>query len=179
MNLPNKLTLLRMLMSPLFVACFYLPVPWWNWAAAFVFVAAFTTDILDGRYARAHNMVTDFGKLMDPMADKVITACALVMMVSFDMLHPVFALIMLVREFVVSGFRLVSAGSGRVIAANWLGKAKTLTQSAAIVLLLLRDPLISWLGFPLDSIVLWISLLFTLWSAWDYIYKNRGVIVTK
>lgn len=173
MNLPNKLTLLRMLMIPFFVLCFYLPISWWNILAAVIFILAYATDAYDGYYARKYNMITDFGKLMDPMADKMLTTSALVMLVFKGMLSPIPALIIILREFVISGCRLVWAGKGNVVAANWIGKAKTVTQFIAIALILLHEPLITALGFPLDVIVLWISVILAIWSMTDYILKNN------
>ncbi len=172
MNLPNKLTLLRMVLIPIFVACFYLKLSWWNILTAILFILAYATDMFDGYYARKHNMVTDFGKLMDPMADKMLTTSALIMLVFKGMLSPIVALIIILREFIISGCRLVWAGKGKVVAANALGKIKTITQFVAIVLILLHDPLIVAIGFPLDTIVLWISVIFAIWSLLDYLYKN-------
>ncbi len=172
MNLPNKLTVLRMALIPLFIACFYFKVSWWNIPTAIIFILAYATDMFDGYYARKHNMVTDFGKLMDPMADKMLTTSALIMLVFKGMLSPIPALVIILREFIISGCRLVWAGKGKVVAANWLGKIKTITQFIAIALILLHDPLIVALGFPLDSIVLWISVVFAIWSLVDYLYKN-------
>lgn len=179
MNLPNKLTLLRFCLVPVFIACFYIPVSWNNYIAAGLFVLAYITDIVDGYIARKKNQVTDFGKLMDPIADKALTASALFMMTAFDYIHPVFPIIIIVREFLVSGFRMVSAGSGVVIAANWIGKLKTLTQCIAIVMILLQDLVIRIFGFRLDLVMLWISIALTIWSAADYIYTNRQVMIKK
>lgn len=173
MNLPNKLTIIRMALIPLFILCFYLPVRWWNIVAAVIFVAAYATDTFDGYYARKYNLVTDFGKLMDPMADKMLTTSALIMLVYKSMLSPIPALIIILREFVISGCRLVWAGKGNVVAANWIGKMKTVTQFIAIALILLHDPLIEAIGFPLDMIVLWISVVLAVWSMLDYIRKNN------
>lgn len=172
MNLPNKLTLLRMALIPFFIASFYIPWKWWNIPAVILFIVAYATDTFDGYYARKHNMVTDFGKLMDPMADKMLTASALIMLLFKDMISPIPVLIIIMREFIISGCRLVWAGKGKVVAANWLGKIKTVTQFIAISLILLREPLISAIGFPLDTIILWISVVFAVWSLTDYLYKN-------
>ncbi|MDR0840915.1 MAG: CDP-diacylglycerol--glycerol-3-phosphate 3-phosphatidyltransferase [Christensenellaceae bacterium] len=172
MNLPNKLTLLRVLMVPLFIGCFYLKVPYWSYIAAGIFVLAYATDVLDGKIARARNLVTDFGKLMDPIADKLLSASALIMLAAVGLLHPVAAIIIVAREFFISGFRLVSAGSGVVIAASSLGKLKTISQFVAITLTLLHDLILRLCGFPLDSVAVWISVLLTVVSAADYIKKN-------
>ena len=176
MNLPNKLTLLRILMVPVFIACFYINVPWKLYLAGGVFLVAYLTDILDGQIARKQKIVTDFGKLMDPIADKLLTASALVMLVGEQMLSPIPTFIIIAREFIISGFRLVSAGNGNVIAASWLGKTKTVTQCVAILLILFDDLLVKLLGFPLGTVVIWVSVFFTIWSGIDYIIKNKGAV---
>lgn len=175
MNLPNKLTTLRMLLIPVFIACFYLPWRANYGIAAVVFVLAYITDILDGQLARKHNIVTDYGKLMDPIADKLLSSAAFIMLVAKGMMSPIAAIIIIGREFLISGFRLVAAGHGNVIAANWLGKVKTVTQCIAISMLLI------WPYFPtgvprLDQIMLWISVFFTIWSGLDYLLKNKSTI---
>ncbi len=176
MNLPNKLTLLRICLVPLYIACFYIDASWAVYVAAIIFVAAFITDIADGYIARTQNLVTNFGKLMDPIADKLLTASALIMLTAKGLLSPIAAIIIIAREFLISGFRLVSAGSGVVIAANWLGKVKTTTQAIAMVLVMLQDLVMKVFGFRLDIWMVWISVFFTVISAWDYIAKNRSCI---
>ncbi len=175
MNLPNKLTLLRMLLVPVFVACFYIPVSYANIVAAGVFVLAYITDILDGQIARKHNLVTSFGKLMDPMADKLLTCSAFVMLASDALVSPIAVIIIIARELFISGFRLVAVENGKVIAASWLGKIKTISQCVAVVAALIW-PYLWWPRFPLDEIIVWISVGFTLWSGIDYVVKNRGSI---
>ncbi len=179
MNLPNRLTILRILLVPVFIACFYIDVTWKLYLAAAVFFLAYMTDILDGQIARKQKIVTDFGKLMDPIADKLLTSSALVMLVAENLLSPIPAFIIIAREFIISGIRLVSAGNGKVIAASWLGKTKTITQCVAIIMIMLDDFIISILGFPLGMIVMWVSVLFTVWSGVDYIIKNKGAISFK
>lgn len=175
MNLPNKLTILRILLVPVFIACFYFSTPYAQLIAAVVFSLAYVTDIMDGRIARKRNIITNFGKLMDPIADKLLTCSAFVMLVSFGLISPIAAIIVIAREFLISGFRLVAAGSGNVIAASWLGKMKTISQCVAIVLVLVW-PALGLMNFRLDLIVLWISVLFTIWSGADYIVKNRASV---
>lgn len=172
MNLPNKLTILRILLVPVFIACFYFST---QLIAAAVFSLAYVTDILDGQIARKRNIITNFGKLMDPIADKLLTCSAFVMLVSFGMLSPIAAIIVISREFLISGFRLIAAGSGNVIAASWLGKTKTISQCAAIVMILVW-PALGLMSFRLDLIVLWLSVLFTIWSGADYIIRNRASV---
>ena len=173
MNLPNKLTITRIALTPVFVACFYLPVSWKNYLAAAIFVIAYATDMLDGHIARTRNIVTDFGKLMDPIADKILSAAAMIMLTAVDMLSPVATLITISREFVISGFRLVYAKKNIVIAAGRLGKLKTLTQFIGITLMLCGNPLFSNWGIPLDLIIICISVVLAVWSCIDYIVKTN------
>lgn len=173
MNLPNKLTLLRILLIPVFIAFFYLPIDHRLAFAAGIFLLAYLTDILDGALARKRNQITNFGKLMDPVADKLLTCSAFIMLVAEGFLSPIAAIIVVGREFLISGFRLIAIDAGNVIAASWLGKLKTITQCIAVVLLLVW-PMLNLPAFRLDTIVLWISVAITVWSGVDYILKNRG-----
>lgn len=176
MNLANKLTMLRIILVPVFIACFYIPVWYWNYIAAVVFIGAYITDVFDGRYARKHNLVSDFGKLMDPIADKLLTCSAVIMLVWNGSFPPIPAVIIIAREFVISGIRLVAAGRGNVIAASWLGKIKTITQCIALAMILLKNPIFALIGIPMDQIMVWISAAFTVWSGVDYVVKNRKSI---
>lgn len=172
MNLPNKLTMLRIAMVPLFIACFYINHAAAIYCAAAIFVIAYITDIADGYIARSQNLITDFGKLMDPIADKLLSASALIMLTANGMLDPIAAIIIIAREFLISGFRLVTAGNGVVIAASWLGKIKTLSQAIALVMVMLQELMVEVFAFRLDLWILWISVFFTVLSAADYISKN-------
>ena len=172
MNLPNKLTILRIILVPVFVACFYLPVEGAMYIAAAVVVVAYFTDMLDGYIARKYNLITDFGKLMDPMADKLLTAAAMIMLTAYGLCSPIATFLTIGRELVISAFRLVSATQGVVIAAGKIGKLKTLTQFIGIVLILLGNPLFNRIGVPFDQIVIWISVVLAVWSCTDYIVKN-------
>ena len=172
MNLPNKLTILRIILVPVFVACFYLPVEGAMYIAAVVFVVAYFTDMLDGYIARKYNLITDFGKLMDPMADKLLTAAAMIMLTAYGLCSPIATFLTIGRELVISAFHLVSATQGVVIAAGKIGKLKTLTQFIGIVLILLGNPLFNRIGVPFDQIVIWISVVLAVWSCTDYIVKN-------
>ncbi len=178
MNLPNRLTLLRMCLVPVFVACFYLDavLPWWNLLAAGVFLLASATDLVDGWYARKHALVTDFGKLLDPMADKLLFCSAFIMLVGTGDLEPLFAIVFVGREFIISAFRLIAVEHGTVIAAGRLGKLKSLFQCIAVALILLGNPLFGRIGVPMDRIVLYIALVLTVWSLVDYLVKNRKVV---
>ena len=172
MNIPNKLTILRIILVPVFVACFYLPVEGAMYIAAAVFVVAYFTDMLDGYIARKYNLITDFGKLMEPMADKLLTAAAMIMLTAYGLCSPIATFLTIGRELVISAFRLVSATQGVVIAAGKIGKLKTLTQFIGIVLILLGNPLFNRIGVPFDQIVIWISVVLAMWSCTDYIVKN-------
>lgn len=176
MNLPNKLTLIRIAMVPLFVGCFYLSTPHANTIAAIVFGIAYLTDLADGMIARKRNLVTDFGKLMDPIADKLLSCSALIMLSSLNMLSPIATVIIISREFVISALRQLSAGKGVVIAANWIGKAKTLTQCIGVILILLGNPGFNKLNFPFDQIIIWVSVVLSIWSGIDYTVKNIQTI---
>ena len=172
MNLPNKLTMLRIVLVPVFVMCFYLPINGAMYIAAAVFVIAYFTDLLDGHIARKRGLITDFGKLMDPMADKLLTAAAMIMLTAYGLCSPIATFVTIGRELVISAFRLVSATQGVVIAAGKIGKLKTLTQFIGIVLILLGNPLFNQIGVPLDQIMIWISVVLAVWSCTDYIVKN-------
>lgn len=178
MNLPNRLTLLRMCLVPVFVACFYLDavLPWWNILAAAVFVIASVTDLIDGWYARKHALVTDFGKLLDPMADKLLFCSAFIMLVGTGDIEPLFVIVFVGREFIISAFRLIAAENGTVIAAGRLGKLKSLFQCISVVLILLKNPLFGLIGIPMDRITLCIALVLTVWSLVDYFIKNRKAV---
>jgi CDP-diacylglycerol--glycerol-3-phosphate 3-phosphatidyltransferase len=178
MNLPNRLTIFRMLLVPLMVAVFSFEawLPGWNYWAAGIFFVADMTDIVDGYIARKRNQITNFGKLMDPIADKLLFCSAFIMMTFNGMLNPLLCIIFVGREIIVSGFRLVTAGSGKVIAANWLGKLKSTLQVIAILATLLGNPFFSRWNFPFDFGVMCTAAVFTVWSAVDYIVANRNAV---
>ena len=174
MNLPNKLTLLRIFLVPFIILCFYLPKSWGMWVAVVLFIAAAVTDTVDGRYARAHHMVTDFGKFMDPIADKLLVNSVLVMLTSQGQVHPVATILFIAREFVISGLRLVAAGKGVVLAAGQLGKIKTTLQDIALPFLMVGH---LWKPVQVVGVILlYASLVMSLWSGWDYIYTNKHLI---
>ncbi len=178
MNLPNRLTIFRMLLVPLMVAAFSFEawLPGWNYWAAGIFFVADMTDIVDGYIARKRNQITNFGKLMDPIADKLLFCSAFIMMTYNGMLNPILCIIFVGREIIVSGFRLVTANSGTVIAANWLGKLKSTLQVIAILATLLGNPIFSIWNFPFDFGVMCTAAVFTIWSAVDYIVANRNAV---
>ncbi len=179
MNLPNKLTLIRIIAAPLFVACFYTGWPAANYIAAGIFILAFITDIFDGAIARRQNIVTTFGKMADPIADKLLVVAALVMLVEHNMLNPVIAIVIIARELIVSGLRTMTAAKGNVLAANILGKLKTISQVIAISIILLGNPVFGAWGVPMDTIFVWIALVMTVWSGVDYFRHNLGALDLK
>lgn len=174
MNLPNKLTLGRIFAIPVFIVALMMD---YRVLATVLFIAAAFTDMLDGKIARKYNLVTNFGKLMDPLADKLLTMSAFVCLVGLGQVPAWMVIVILGREFIITGMRQVAAAEGIVIAAGWSGKIKTVLQMVAIPLLLLNnwpcDPYFG--GFPLDQIVLWAALVMTIVSGVEYIVKNRQV----
>ncbi|MBQ8973707.1 MAG: CDP-diacylglycerol--glycerol-3-phosphate 3-phosphatidyltransferase [Clostridia bacterium] len=181
MNLPNRLSMLRMLMVPVFVAFALVDAQWAQWVALLLFCLASLTDMLDGQIARRRNLVTNFGKFIDPIADKLLVMSAQVVLVGQGRLASWLCIIMLAREFAVSGFRLVAANSGNVIAAGWLGKIKTVLQMASIILLLLLTPvsgegLLGQTGITIANIVTILAAFMTVWSGADYIIRNFDCI---
>lgn len=175
MNLPNKLTILRVIMIPFFV--FSLLVydgtnQYLRYVAAVIFVVASLTDFLDGKIARKYNLVTNFGKFMDPLADKLLVCSALICMVELNQLPAWMVIVIISREFIISGFRLVASDKGVVIAASYWGKWKTTFQMIGVVLLILNIEKLS----VVTTIVIWIALILTVISLIDYIVKNIGVL---
>lgn len=175
MNLPNKLTLLRVVLIPVFVILLLLEGGQ-NYtlriAALIVFCIASFTDFLDGQIARRNNLVTNFGKFMDPLADKLLVCSALICMIELGQLPSWYVITVIAREFIISGFRLVAADSGIVIAASWWGKFKTTFQMFTVILLILNIPALH----TVTMIVAGIAFVLTLVSLLDYIMKNHKVI---
>lgn len=170
MNTPNKLTLLRVVMIPVFMA-FYMYIPWPNFFATVIFVLAFFTDMLDGYLARKNNQVSNFGKIMDPLADKVLVAAAMVLLTASGVINPWVTVLVLAREFAVSGIRIAAAAEGNVVAASKWGKLKTIWQFIAITLALIINR-----GNWFVDILMWINLALTVLSGADYIIKNKKYI---
>ena len=175
MNLPNQLTLLRVCLIPIFVLFLLLPLKSnaGRYIALAVFIIASLTDLLDGMIARRYELITDFGKFMDPLADKILVCSAMVCLVAKKELAAWIVIIILAREFIISGFRLVAADKGIVIAANIWGKMKTVAQMVMVILLLLDLP---GVFHVITQIVVYIALLLTIISLVDYIWQNRAVL---
>ena len=175
MNLPNKLTILRVLLIPFFVFFLLVPVvPCSNYVAVAIFIIASLTDLADGKIARKYNLVTNFGKFMDPLADKLLVCSAMICLVATGQLAAWMVIVIISREFIISGFRLVAADNGVVIAASYWGKFKTTFQMLMIIVLILDFPgrVFEILGIGLT----WIALILTVVSLCDYLIKNRAVL---
>ena len=174
MNTPNKLTLLRIIMIPFFVVFMLVDFgPWSKWAALAIFVVASLTDTLDGYLARRDHLVTNFGKFMDPLADKLLVCSAMICMIELGRLPSWVVIVIIGREFVISGFRLIASDNGVVIAANYWGKIKTVCQMVMIIVL------IADLGggfVILEQILIYASLLLTVISLVTYLWQNRSAL---
>ena len=193
MNLPNKLTVFRVILILPFVLLLLGSYEQWGWfsglfanlgrevpeyLALLVFVVASLTDLLDGKIARKYNLVTNFGKFMDPLADKLLVCAALIVLVEMKRIPSWIVVIIISREFVISGFRLIAADKGQVIAANYWGKFKTTFQMIMICMMIVEDaPFLQGGIFAvLTDFVMWIALALTVISLADYILKNRSVM---
>lgn len=174
LNLPNRLTLLRCLLVPVFLLAITLPrdTALACLISAAVFGAASFTDMLDGKIARRRGLITDFGKFMDPLADKLLVCSALICFVELDKLPAWMVIIIIAREFIISGFRLVASDNGIVIAASWWGKSKTISQMIMIILLIADIPALS----VLNTVLIWVALILTVVSLIDYLVKNKNVL---
>ncbi len=174
MNLPNKLTILRIILIPFFV--FFLLTdffdPYSDWIALVIFIVASLTDLLDGKIARKYNLVTNFGKFMDPLADKLLVCSALICLVDIKRIPCWIVLIIIAREFIISGFRLVASDKGRVLAASYWGKFKTTFQMIMVCLMIINFPQL----MIVTNICMWIALGLTIISLGDYLIKNWDVM---
>ena len=189
MNIPNKITVSRILLIPIFVVIMMFDFGWGNmtlfgaemqvnyFVGALIFIIASATDWVDGHYARKYNLVTNFGKFLDPLADKLLVSAAFILLVEAGLAPAWVVIIIISREFAVTGLRLILAGQGEVVAANQLGKIKTWAQIVAISALILHNTIFTLIGIPFDTIMLYVALFFTLWSGWDYFYLNRRVLL--
>lgn len=197
MNLPNKLTILRAILIVPFVLILLGNIYEWgwftavfggileyvDWIALFIFVGASITDMIDGKLARKYNLVTNFGKFMDPLADKLLVCAALICLVEMGRIPSWVVVVIISREFIISGFRLIASDKGVVIAASYWGKIKTVFQMIMIGMMLIESSALP--GFVqglaglyeiLTAVVMWIALALTVISLVDYIWKNRAVM---
>ena len=175
MNLPNKLTVLRVLMIPFFVVFLLYDItgPADKWIALIIFCAASLTDMLDGQIARKYNLVTNFGKFMDPLADKLLVCTAFICLTAMGRLNVLVTLIIIAREFIISGFRLVASDNGIVIAASYWGKFKTVSHMVLIILLLAD---LGGVFGILEGVLALVALALTIISLVDYVMKNKQVL---
>ncbi|MCD7757250.1 MAG: CDP-diacylglycerol--glycerol-3-phosphate 3-phosphatidyltransferase [Clostridiales bacterium] len=170
MNTANKITMVRVVLIPVFLVVLYLDFPYHIWVGLAVFLIASLSDFLDGYIARSRNMITDFGKFMDPIADKMLVTAAMCMFVAWGRMEAWMLLVVLAREFAVSAMRLVAASNGKVIAAAWSGKVKTASTMVCIILMLA-------VSIPvLDTICCWVIVVTTVYSGVEYFVKNKDVI---
>lgn len=177
MNLANKLTIVRILLVPIFIFFIIFDIPFGEYIAAAIFVIAALTDSLDGYIARKKNQITKFGKFMDPLADKLLVSSALILLVEMDKLPAWVVIIIIAREFAVTGLRLLAASEGITIAANWWGKIKTITQIFAIISLLINNFPFNRINFAFDKLLIAMAVFFTIVSGIDYFYINRKVFI--
>ena len=167
MNTANKLTMLRVLMIPAFLLVLYLSLPYGNLIALAIFVVASLTDFIDGHIARKYNQVSDFGKFLDPLADKLLTIACMCMMCEWGMMSAWALMIVLTREFAVTGLRLVAVQNGTVIAAGWSGKFKTASTMVGLCAVMAL-PTVGWLV----SVVVWMIVITTVYSGVEYFIQN-------
>ncbi|HWT75518.1 MAG TPA: CDP-diacylglycerol--glycerol-3-phosphate 3-phosphatidyltransferase [Mobilitalea sp.] len=175
MNLPNKITMFRVAMIPIFLIFMLIQdIPYGRYIAAVIFVIAALTDMLDGYIARKNNLVTNFGKFMDPLADKLLVSSALICFVELNLIPVWIVIVIISREFIISGFRLVASDNGVVIAASWWAKIKTTVQMIMSVMLIINldNPIIN----VLEQIAIYLALILTIVSLIEYLIKNKNVL---
>lgn len=173
MNLPNKLTMFRVILIPFFVVFMLADITAYDkWIALAIFIIASLTDLLDGKIARKYNLVTNFGKFMDPLADKLLVCSALICLVALAKIPAWIVIVIIAREFIISGFRLIASDNGVVIAASYWGKFKTTFQMIMICLMIADIEALSLL----TAIVMWVALVLTVVSLVDYLVKNKAVM---
>jgi len=173
MNLPNKLTMLRVLMIPVFVVFMLVDITAYDkWIALAIFIIASLTDLADGKIARKYNLVTNFGKFMDPLADKLLVCSAMIALIELDRIPAWIVIIIIAREFIISGFRLIASDNDVVIAASYWGKFKTTFQMVMVILMIADIPALS----IVTTVIMYIALILTIVSLVDYLVKNWGVM---
>lgn len=178
MNLPNKLTCFRVVLIPFFV--FFMMAPFFegygNYIALVIFIVASLTDLLDGKIARKYHLVTNFGKFMDPLADKLLVCSAMICLIQTGQLAAWIVIIIISREFIISGFRLIASDNGVVIAASYWGKFKTTFQMLMVIVIIFNINLqLGWLNI-LGTLLIYVALVLTVVSLIDYIAKNKDVL---
>lgn len=173
MNLPNKLTMFRVILIPFFIIFLLVPItPVDKWIALTIFIVASLTDLLDGYIARKYHLVTNFGKFMDPLADKLLVCAALVALVEMGRIPSWVVIIIISREFIISGFRTVASDNGVVIAASYWGKFKTTFQMIMVCLMIANIKALA----VVTTVIMWIALVLTVVSLIDYLWKNKDVM---
>ncbi|MDR1774755.1 MAG: CDP-diacylglycerol--glycerol-3-phosphate 3-phosphatidyltransferase [Clostridioides sp.] len=177
MNLPNKLTLFRIFLIPILVILFMLDFPNKYIFSCVVFVIASITDALDGHIARKYNLITDFGKFMDPLADKLLVLSILICMIQVNLVAPWMVIIIVSRELTVSILRAIAAADGKVIAAGGSGKLKTISQMVSIIVILIGKQYENNLLLFGGNCLLIVAVVLTLYSGWEYLYKNKELFM--
>ena len=183
MNLPNKITLFRVVLIPFFLIALMVPgIPGGKWIALVLFIVASLSDMADGKIARKNNLVTDFGKFMDPLADKLLVCSAMIALISMGRIMAWVVIIIIAREFTISGFRLGAADNGKVIAASMWGKVKTTVQMIMVIVLIAdlgpSVPALAGVIHIFELILIYAAMILTVISLYDYISKNKDVITT-
>lgn len=188
MNLPNKITISRIFLIPLFLIVLSIDFNWGEISignnvlpitqlvGSIIFIIASITDWLDGYIARKYNLITNMGKFLDPLADKLLVSAAFIMLIELQIAPAWIIIVIISREFAITGFRLVASGEGVVLAASSMGKLKTVSQILAVILLMLNNFPFSYTNIPVDIIMLYVALIFTVWSGIDYFIKNWNVM---
>ncbi len=188
LNLPNKITISRIFLIPLFIIVLTINFDWGEinignnalpitqLVGSIIFIFASLTDWLDGYIARKYDLITNMGKFLDPLADKLLVSAAFIMLIELQIAPAWIIIIIISREFAITGFRLVASGEGVVLAASSMGKLKTVSQILAVILLMLNNFPFSYTNIPVDMIMLYIALIFTVWSGLDYFIKNWNVM---
>jgi CDP-diacylglycerol--glycerol-3-phosphate 3-phosphatidyltransferase len=175
MNLANRITLFRIFLIPIFMVFVLIDIQYNRYISAAIFLFAALTDSLDGYIARSRNQITVFGKFIDPLADKLLVSAALIVLVELGDISSWVAFIIIAREFIITGFRVLAAADGIVIAASGWGKIKTITQIVAIIAILINNFPFSMIGFPFSKIAMGLAVIFTIISGIDYIFINRKI----
>ena len=176
MNTANKLTIFRIFLVPVFMIFLLSNINNGQYIATAIFIIASLTDTLDGHIARSRNQITNFGKFMDPLADKILVSAALISLIELGKVPSWVVVVIIAREFAITGLRVLAASAGITIAASKLGKIKTITQLIAIIALLLNNWPFRYINFPFDQIMIYVSVFTTIISGFDYIYKNKQVL---